>query len=374
MRILNAVSHPISAIVALAMLGACSGGSSPMAPGSAEQNTEATSLSVEGQGLPHRRVANGVWPPNRTRLPVTTPSFMDPAVVSKPLVFVGEYSLNSVDIYLQTGKNKMVGQITGLSEPDGLTADTAGNVYVANFSGSNVQVYAPPYTGAPALTLNDTGNGPVGLAVSAQGIVAVANCTAPSCLNGSYSVAFYAKNSTTPCATVVADPTKFSYLSYPAFDHKGKLYVTGGYDSGSKYVTVVGEVKGGCNAKTIGLLKTNNTIRLATGIQVGKDNRIAIEDSCSGSCSSYIYTYDAPVKGSLGTPVSTTTLKNPRTVVGFAFVASGKNLYTAEWNTSSSDIAGEYDYPAGGAPEDVITVDPGGAGAFGPAVTPPLIP
>jgi hypothetical protein len=110
------------------------------------------------------------------------------------------------------------------------------------------------------------------------------------------------------------------------------------------------------------VLKTKNTIGYALNIQVAKGNRIAIEDFCPGPCSAtYIYTYDAPVKDSLGAPVSTSTLKTPRVVPGFALVASGKNLWTAELNSINSNFANEYDYPAGGAPEDVITV-PGSQG------------
>lgn len=374
MRIFNSVSHPITAIAALAMLGACSGGGSQMAPMTARENIGATTLSVPRQGL-----QGGPNSASVQRLPVTTPSFMDPAAVGKPLVFAANINGGYVNIYLQRGTNKMVGQITGLMYPEGLATDAAGNLYVANFGGMTVPVYAPPYTGPPALTLDDTGNVPAAVAVSAEGVVAVTNyCTAPSssCPSGSGSVSFYAKNSTTPCATVLADPTSFSYLLFPAFDHKGNLYITGSYGSGSHTVSVIGEAKGECNAKKISVLKTKNTIRAAWGIRIAKGGRIAIQDSwcCKKAHSvNHIYTYDAPIKGSLGAPVSMSALKSPRNSCGFAFVASGKNLYTAEWNNSSTDFADEYHYPAGGAAEDVITVQ-GGGGVCGPAVTPPLIP
>jgi hypothetical protein len=46
MRIFNAVSHPITAIVTLAMLAGCSGGSSQLSPATVGQNTGAEAQYV----------------------------------------------------------------------------------------------------------------------------------------------------------------------------------------------------------------------------------------------------------------------------------------------------------------------------------------
>ena len=163
---------------------------------------------------------------------------MDPRAAGKPLLFVAN---GNVDIYLQGGKNKMVGQITGASAID-LATDIAGDLYTVDFN-FGVRIYAPPYTNGPKLTF-PAGRGPVGVAVSRQGTVAVETCTIPSGSQCGDGVLFYAAGSTTPCATVLVDASVFpNGLQYgAAFDDKENLYVGGG---GSAF----GKIDGGCNAK-----------------------------------------------------------------------------------------------------------------------------
>ena len=92
------------------------------------------------------------------------------------LIFASLPQSNTVDIFSQGRKHKMVGQITtGLNSPLGLATDAAGNLYVANQNVPTVPVYAPPYNGAPFLTLDAAGNLPQGVAVSAHGVVAASN-------------------------------------------------------------------------------------------------------------------------------------------------------------------------------------------------------
>jgi hypothetical protein len=296
--------------------------------------------------------------------PVTTPSFMNPDAVGKPLIFVSD-GVSNVDIFLKGGRNKMVGQITGLNGAYGLATDTGGHLYVAT-NDPDVRVYAPPYTQAPTL-LNVPGYDPNDIAISTLGVIGTANfCNAPSCANGTGSVTFFAKNSPTPCATF-ADPTNFAEVFYDAFDDKGNLYITGLNAANS---VVVGKVKGGCAAKKITLLTTTNDLGkgYAGGIQVDKADRIAIL-AIDETDNSVIDTYNPPKKGSLGSPVSTTPLTSPDVAVTFAFLASGHDFYTAE--EGSSGRSSEYDYPVGGAAENTIAV---GLSPSGVAVTPPLVP
>jgi hypothetical protein len=161
----------------------------------------------------------------------------------------------------------MVGQITGLSAPLGLAIDVADNLYVGNQDSPTVPVYAPPYTGAPILTPNTTGYLPQGVAVSAKGVVAVMNfCNSSSC--ELYDVSFYAKNSTTPCVTVAVPSPNLAV--YGAFDRAGNLYLAG--QNGPN--DFIGEIKGGCKATNVELLKTNNApgpaLRCSSG-QSGSD-------------------------------------------------------------------------------------------------------
>ncbi len=323
--------YAATASVALAALTGCAGGSSQMTPPA---------------------IVHPTGHPKMTR------SFFRPDAKVKPLIFVSDQS-GYVNIY-QQGDKKLVGQIFNLTAPQGMATDTAGNLYVTNgyfTSTETIEVYAPPYTGAPTLTLDDGGSStnPNSVAVSLLGVVAVAN--------GNGSVVFYAKNSTTSCATI-SDPTKLGAAAFDSFDDKGNLYVAG--YSGSASVVV--KLDGGCKANGMTLLTTTNTLSFARGIQVDKADRIAILDDGSPQV---VYTYDPPKNGSLGSPISTAILKliSRRTnFFALAFLASGRDFYTVNYN----DVASEYDHPAGGKPDAVINL--GGIGPGGVAVTPPLVP
>ena len=185
-------------------------------------------------------------------------SFMDPGSVGKPLVFVSDYSSGAINIFRQTRKNKMIGRITGLLAGN-LATDRAANLYVLNYTSSNVAnvlVYAPPYTGAPKLTIDDTSNIGNDVAVDSSGVVAIANYCNASCTPDSGSVTFYFPGSTTPCATVT-DPN-FANVYFAGFDHRGDLFIDG-TNSGS--AIVFGRVKGRCHAKVVDVLTTGNMIR-----------------------------------------------------------------------------------------------------------------
>jgi hypothetical protein len=306
-----------------------------------------------------------------------TPSFFDSAAKGEPLAFVSDITANVVNIFLQRGKNKMVGQITGLNAPVGLAIDAQRNLYVANAYGSNVPVYAPSYTKGPKLTLDDSGELPSGVAVSPQGLVAVVNaCAAPSCPPPYYSsITFYSKNATTPCATV-SDPSKIAFMGGDGtFDDKGNFFITG-YSNPS--AALIGEITGGCKAKTITLLTTANAITVALAIRVDKADRIAILQGYDGH--QEIDAYDAPQKGSLGNPVVTCPVTGiqgepAEGSFDFAFLTSGHDIYTVTSYTNSSQpgVLLEYDYPAGGTYEKIRALPapemPGGL-----AVAPALLP
>src|ERR1700729_1330018 len=248
------IRQAFGASVALALLVGCSTGTSQLNP--APLGQAAGAQAGGQQTLSAGRTDNSLLPPGVTRMvraPITTRSFMDPNALGKKLIFVSDAPDGVVNIYPQTGKTpKMVGQITGLKQPQGLTTDAQGNLYVANTNDSNVLVYAPPYTGSPALTLNDAGEFPGDVAVSTAGVVAVTNiCSAPHCRADTASVNIYAQGSTTPCATLSDDALGIYNLvrmNFAGFDAAGNLYVDGNdpYNEAS-----FGFIQGGCQATTI---------------------------------------------------------------------------------------------------------------------------
>jgi hypothetical protein len=306
--------------------------------------------------------------------PVQTPSFFRPDATGKPLIFVTDELKDVVDIYLQGKNHKMVGQITGILLPDALATGTGGDMYVSSYNINtklgNILVYAPPYTKGPKLTLDDSGYFPYAIAVSPAGVVAAANCVlGPSggCgPNSGNDVAFYAKNSTRPCATIV-DLPNFSTVAGATFDEKGSLYI-GGQGPAPNYTPGVGEIKGGCQAKKIALLTTTSPLPYSAPLHMDKAGRIAIYDSSPGSSAQVIDAYNPPKNGSLGSPVTSTTLIAPYGIE-FAFLASGRDLYFS--GGVSSYTTSEYDYPAGCPLESSIS---NSDAAYGVAVIPPLIP
>ncbi len=273
---------------------------------------------------------------------------MSLGAVGKPLIFVSD-GFATVNIYLQAGNHPLVGWITNLSQPVGLATDVAGNLYIAAGSVGNatVLVYAPPYTSGPKLQLQNVGAFPLGVAVSPQGVVAVA---------GGAGFTFYAAGSPVPCAAITA----FYNNYYDAFDDKGNLFVDG---ANASNFGLLGVISGGCHATSVIPLSTGNTIGAPVGIQIDKADRIAIQDYSNP----VIYTYNRPKNGSLGNPMSTTPLTNSPGAATFTFLASGCGIWVADANGRASN----YDYPTGGVSEQTIV---GGGFPYGIAVTPPLLP
>jgi hypothetical protein len=365
MPIFNQTGYALSTSVALTILAGC-GGSSQMAPTPPGLASSAGAESAQMQVVRDPRINSILalhYDPVSGDL-VKAHSFVNPDAVGKPLIFasnsLGSAHHSVVDIYLQKGKNKMVGQITGLYGPRGMATDKADNVYIESEGDSKVFVYAPPYSGAPVLTLDDSGWFPYDVAVSPQGVVGVANlCNAPSCgSNG--SVTFYAKHSTNICATVTN--SNFYSVQDVGFDNKGNLYVDGFISYPS--IPFVGEIKGGCHATKITFLKTTNSISSPSGIKVDKADRIAILDVGNKA----LYSYDPPKKSSLGSPISTIQLSGFNTLYAFAFEASGRDVYVGAADSSGYRVA-EYSYPAG-VPKKAFSA----GGGVGVAVTPPLLP
>src|SRR4029077_6031918 len=94
----------------------------------------------------------------------------------------------------RAGPTAVAATLGGLSLPSGVGVDTAGNVYVANFGGQDVPVYAKGST-TLIKTLDDSGHLPVDVKVDRNGTVYVANLQDVNGTSGSISV--YAPGSTT---------------------------------------------------------------------------------------------------------------------------------------------------------------------------------
>jgi hypothetical protein len=222
--------------------------------------------------------------------------------------------------------------VDGLVAPQGITTDAAETLYVANTLGQNVMVYRKPYSSVTT-TLNDSDEYPVDAAVSNTGLVGVMNLVEPT--GGFGSVSFYAKGSTSPCANVSSP--YWARVYFGAFDASGDLFVDGLNPLGR---VVVGEISGGCNARSIKTLKTSNKIISPGGVQVA-NGQLLIADQANKA----IYAYALPSGGSLGSPTATTLLKPTSIPLGIAMVEGAQTVWVADGTYAAN--ATEYTYPGG---------------------------
>jgi hypothetical protein len=266
-------------------------------------------------------------------------------------IFISDAANNVVNIY--NPKGKQLAQLTGFSEPQGLATDGKGNLYVADTANSRIQIYAPPYTKAPK-SLADSGQYPAGVAVFNNGaVIAVTNIISTS--GGAGSVTIYKKGK----AGAAISNANFARVYFDGFDAKGNLYIDGSNSGGS---VVIGEIaKATTTGKRIAVLTTKNSIVFPGGVAVTTAGKIAIDDQDAAS----VYTYNAPVKGSLGNPSKTTALTGSTDAVTFAFTSNDKDLWTADAANANS---AEYAYPKGGAAVTTISVT--GGEPIGVAITP----
>jgi hypothetical protein len=106
---------------------------------------------------------------------------------------------------------------SGVNHPQALALDSRGNLFVANGNGSNsVTVYSPPYTGSPTAIVTNGVNDPVSLALDAANDLFVVN-------QGAGTVTEYAPPYLVPSVTLS------SGLSGPnsvALDARGNLFVS----------------------------------------------------------------------------------------------------------------------------------------------------
>jgi NHL repeat-containing protein len=275
------------------------------------------------------------------------------AIQASGTIAVSDYLDGVINLYDTTGKQ--TGQITGLSGPQGMAADAKGNLYVANTNTGQIFVYAKPYNKAPKM-LTDTGYYPAGVAVYSKGKntwVAASNiCSNPSCGQGGFTIFKNGK------AGKPITSSAISRVYFLGFDAKGNIYADGETSAGG--VVVVELAKAISGGKTVTALTTSNSISFPGGVQVSSKGLIAIDDQLGAA----VYSYKAPVKGSLGSPVDTTPITGSSDPVTFAFTSTDKDLWTADAGLAAAD---EFAYPAGGS--DVMSIAVGGE-PIGVAVVP----
>ena len=341
--------HVLNATVAIALLAGCSSGAGAPAASSAslQQSVGAQSMSVYHQVSQSSNVLRPGVPELHSNLPAT--AFVSNEINAKggASIIVSDASDNVVDIFNAGGKQ--TAQRTGFSLPQGLALDTAGNLYVADTNNSRIQVYARGFKGTPT-TINDPGESPASVTIDSKGNLGVANILTTG--SGPGSVSFFNKGGT--LLTTLSNPNFYKVL-FDAFDDKGNLYIDGTNASGA---FVAGEVVGGVSGKAITILTTGNSVGYPGGIAISSTHKIALDDQENVE----IFTYKAPVKGSLGMPIATTPLTGAGDPISFAFTRTNKHIWVADAahaeSTASSPVepnkflvssADKYRYSKGGA-------------------------
>ncbi|MGB7014795.1 MAG: NHL repeat-containing protein [Candidatus Cybelea sp.] len=294
--------------MALALLAGCSGGSAGAPAASSafsQQSAGAQSSSVLRPGVPALH----------SNAPAT--AFVSSEINAKggASIIVSDSSDNVVDIF--NAARRQTAQLTGFSQPQGLALDTAGNLYVADTGNGRIQVYAAGFKGTPT-TINDPGESPASIAVDSNGNLGVANILTTS--GGSGSVSFFNKSGTLLSTLSSAN---FAKVFFDAFDDKGNLYIDGTNPSGA---FVAGEVVGGVSGNAITVLTTGNSVGFPGGIAISSKGKIALDDQKNLT----IFTYDAPVNGSLGMPIAMTPLTGAGDPISFAFTRTNKNIWVAD--------------------------------------------
>lgn len=177
---------PVAAFVGLAVLAACSGGSSAVVAGATTAQTAA-----------HLPAANA----------------------QRSLVYVSQEADNSISVFHLDGRR--VGEITKrVNYPQGIFADAHGTLYVANRGEHDVLEFKRGAT-SPFRVLNDRGEQPDDVTVCPDGTVFVANILNAS--GGGGNIAVYEHGSRHPTRTLDYTGGFFFFLTC---DAQGNVFST----------------------------------------------------------------------------------------------------------------------------------------------------
>lgn len=280
-------------------------------------------------------------------------------------VFLSDAVFNIVTMFNRDGTT---GTLTGFAEPQGLTSDASGNLYVADTINARVAVFAPPYANKPTSVLSDSGQWPVDVAVAKDGTVALVNICqrSGSQCSGPGTVVFYANNQSQMACATVRGKSNMTGMLWDAFDASGNLYVTAIINYSK---VVIARISGECNANSVTVLKPNTKIVWAAGIQVDSNGHVVILNGFGNSGIPSIDVFKARANSRKLKLLSQNGLLDSGTLSSFALTKDGSTLYTAEPHDSL-----EYAYPQGGYSEGQLSPPSGGDLIEGVAVVPAAVP
>lgn len=269
------------------------------------------------------------------------------AKTKAPVLFVSDSG--SADVYIYSlPALKLVGTITGFSQPQGECSDSKGNVWVTD---TNAQtIYELDHHGRLENELSDTTGYPVGCAIDpSSGTLAVTNLFGTGSASG--NVLMYSGGSQSGGPFQNASQFLYNFASY---DGSGNLFFDG-RDAGGNFM--LSELpKGALKARTVKV--SGGTIYFPGMVQwiSTKHDLIVGDQSCDNAYQSCLYSVaisksgGAIIKGKI-------ELQNPSgghvcdLVQG---VKNGNDIDGSDFNFcgSGSSATEIWPYPGGGSPTD----------------------
>jgi len=293
--------------------------------------TVALAAGCAGKPLPSLPTASGSSPAARSL--ATGASWMDPDAKRGALLYASDSAANIVKVFSYP-RGKLVGTLTGFQTPQGMCVGRAGHVFITNSGAAQILEYAHGGT-TPIATLADTGEHPIGCAVSpVNGDLAATNIFDDSYTNGSLSV--YRRAHGTP--KKYTDPQMIADY-FCGYDASGNLFLDG--TKPTTFSFVFAELpKGGKSLRNITL---DQTIGGPGGVQWdGKYVAVADQEA------PVIYQFS--ITGSAGTKAGETQTQGSSDVVQF-FIRGN----TVVGPNATSGQVMYWPYPAGGVQTKIIS-------------------
>jgi hypothetical protein len=321
MSISRSAAYGLSAVVALALLAACSDSSSRSS-----------------------YTATGVPPMSAQRRPDYHKSWVPLDESTHPrLMFVSERR----DVYIYTMPGiRLKDTLTGFAVLRGVCNDSSGNIWIVDEGPSKVFQYSR--TGTRLKTIDDdVDSNLIGCAVNSTGDVAVANRVSKS--YGSGNVSVFHNGSGSP--TILTNPHQRTYL-WLAYDTSGNLYVDGEDDKGEFILSECPAGKSSCHTLTV----SGASPHAPGGLNWDKvNNDLIIDDvECESRGHAESCLYAATISGSTAMVTGMTKLLNYdgtrcRLIQG-ALGPFSKYFAGGCLGTYGSPSVDRWAYPAGGLP------------------------
>jgi hypothetical protein len=332
MRILP-VRHPFEVLAVVALLVGCSSEGSPQfSPPNDMPPNAAASMLIAGS-LVHTPVASDEQVAGDAMVvrPDRTPSWMAPDIKGQSLLYVTDFSGGEVFVYSYP-QGKLVGQLTGLNEPNGACVDKTGDVWIADTGASKIVEYK--HGGKwPIKTLDDAGNLPLGCAVNPNdGDLAVSN---KSTLFGEPGNVLIYKSGRGKPAGYWDWPFMYN-MYFLSYDDKGDIFVDGKSAGFFRFA----ELPAG--SRTFTNIYLNRAVYFPGGVQ-WEGSYVAVGDQEYGFHKPGTSAIDkVEVSGSSGTIIGAVVFKGKHDIVQFWI--QGKSVVGPDAGWTSNNI---YSYPTG---------------------------